>query len=292
MTRFLFLRRVLLLGGALLAAGAGGQATAPTAFSPVLVQAPGDGSGAQLLGAVSGGRWLTVKETVPRLKGQENYLRRSLGGPPATVVGGVPESYGEPCADAYEVPVKPTNTSNQFQLFTAAALNARPRPVTALPTDNETYRQIVRAELVKRGIRSPKVQIVGLTRTDLDGDGTQEVVVEATHYADANGVFPPPIGQPGDYSVVLLRHVVRGQVLMVTLGADVAPQTPLKPGDTFETRPLANVIRLAGIADLNGDGKMELVLYGAYYEGSSYTVQEWTPARGLTPTPLETGCGL
>ncbi|QFP76140.1 hypothetical protein [Deinococcus sp. AJ005] len=291
-----FLRRTLLLGGALLMTGAGGQTTAPVSpilagFSPMLIQAPGDDQ-AQLLGAAASGRWLTVKETLLRLKGKEKYLRRSLGGPAVPVVGGKPESFGEPCADAYAVSVNPTRTSDQFQLFTAAALNARPRPVNTLPTGNETYRQIVRAELIKRGIRNPNVQLVGLTRADLDGDGTQEVIIEATYYIERSGIFPPSVGQPGDYSIVLLRHVVRGQVLTLTLGADVAPQTPLKPDDTFETRPLATVIRLAGVADLNGDGQMELVLFGAYYEGSSYSVQEWTPARGLTNTPLETGCGV
>ncbi|CAM3656645.1 hypothetical protein [Deinococcus frigens] len=287
-----FLRRTLLLGGALLATGAGGQATTATNFFPILIHAPGDGDRAQLLGAAAGGRWLTVKEAAPRLKGQERYVRRSLGGPAIPVTGGLPESYGEPCVDAYGVPVKPANSSNQFQVFTAAALNARPRPVTALPTGNAIYRQIVRAELIKRGVKNPIVQLVGLTRTDLDGDGTQEVIIEAAHFAGRSGPYPPGIGQPGDYSIVLLRHVVRGQVLTVTLGVDIAPQTPLKPDDSFETRPLANMIRLAGVADLNGDGRMELILFGAYYEGSSYSVQEWTPARGLTPTPLETGCGV
>ncbi|WP_415785675.1 hypothetical protein [Deinococcus saxicola] len=150
----------------------------------------------------------------------------------------------------------------------------------------------MRAELIERGVRNPDVQLVGLTRADLDGDGTQEVIVEETHYGERFGVFPPPIGQPGDYSIVLLRHVVRGHSLTLTLGADIALQAPLKPDDTFKTRPLANVIQLAGVAGLSGDGHMELVLFGAYYEGSSYTVQEWTPARGLTDPPLETGCGV
>ncbi|MDV6373841.1 hypothetical protein [Deinococcus arenicola] len=284
--------RTLLLGNVMLATGASGQAVLAVSFYPVLMHAPGDENRAQLLGAVAGGRWMTTEQTAPRLKGQEKYLRHSLDGAPTPVTGGKAESYGEPCADAYDVPVKPANASDQFQVFTAAALNAWPRPITALPTSNETYRQIVRDELIRRGLPNPNVQLVGLTRTDLDGDGTQEVIIEATHYAERDGVYPPSVGQPGDYSIVLLRHVVGGQVLTVTLGVDIAPQTPLKPDDTFETRPLATVIRLAGVADLNGDGQMELILYGAYYEGSAYNVQEWTPTRGLTATPLETGCGV
>lgn len=286
-----FLRRILLLGAALLVSGAGAQATTSARLFPILVQAP-DTDTPQLLGAAAGGRWLTVAGTLPSLKGQEKYLRRSLGGPAVTVVGGKPKSFGEPCADAYTVPVNPARTSGQFQLFTAAALNAWPRPVTKLPTANETYRQIVRTELLRRGLKNPNVHLVGLTRSDLDGDGTQEVIIEASSYAGRDGVFPPPVGQPGDYSIVLLRHVVRGQVLTVTLGADIAPQTPVKADDSMETRPLATLSRLAGIADLNGDGRMELILFGAYYEGSAYTVSEWTPARGLTNTPLETGCGV
>lgn len=281
----------LLLGGVLVAARPGGQAAAPTGLAPILIHAPDNGDRARLLGAVDAGRWLTVQDTAARLKGQEKYVRWSLGGPATPVTGGRPESYGEPCADAYSVPVKPGSVSGQFQLFTAAGLNARPRPVTALPTGNETCRQIVRAELVRRGVKKPEVRLVGLTRVDLDGDGTQEVIIEAAHYAERRDIYPPPTGQPGDYSIALLRHVVRGQVLTVTLGADIAPQTPLRPDDTSGTRPLANVIRLAGVADLNGDGRMELILFGAYYERTSYAVQEWTPARGLTPTPLEMGCG-
>ncbi|GGL75781.1 hypothetical protein GCM10010840_12360 [Deinococcus aerolatus] len=283
--------QALLLGGALMATGAGGQTPVPGGFFPVLVHAPGDDR-PQLLGAAAGGRWLTAAGTVPRLKGQERYLRRSLGGPPVAVTGDTPESFGEPCPDAYAVAVRPAGLPDQFQVFTAAGLNARPRPVTALPVGNETYRQIVRTELLRRGLNNPKVRLVGLTRSDLDGDGTLEVLIEATSYGERSGIHPPPVGQPGDYSLVLLRHVVRGQVLTVTLGADIAPQTPVNADAPLPTRPLATLSRLAGIADLNGDGRMELVLYGAYYEGSSYTVNEWTPARGLTDTPLQTGCGV
>ncbi|MFC6801347.1 hypothetical protein ACFQDE_06025 [Deinococcus caeni] len=47
---------------------------------------------------------------------------------------------------------------------------------------------------------------------------------------------------------------------------------------------MATQYRLAGVADLNGDGRMELVLHDAYYEGADFTVSEWTPA-GLRPTP-------
>ncbi|GGL97494.1 hypothetical protein [Deinococcus aerophilus] len=281
------------LGGAV--GGSAGTAAAPAGLLLVLVQAPGSDL-AQVLGGAEQGRWRNVGDILPALQGPGRpgtYVRRAPGEGPTPVRAGLPQSFGVPCEDAYHLPVTPVNVPDRFQLFTASDLNAWPRPVTALPASSPIYREIVRAELVRRGLPNPTVRLVGLTRADLDGNGTQEVIIEATHHAGQPGdLFPPRSGQPGDYSIVLLRHVVGEQVRTVTLAADVAPRTPATENGASAVRPLAVLSRLAGVADLNGDGRMELLLYEAYYEGSAFRVWEWSPARGLTPTPLQAGCGV
>ena len=148
----------------------------------------------------------------------------------------------------------------------------------------------MRAELKRRGLPNPQVTLTRLIRADLDGNGTQEVIIEARHFQNGRDDFPPPVGQPGDYSLLLLRAVVGGKVVTTVLGEHIAPQTPWDSGSS-DPMPMATLHRLAGVADLNGDGRMELVLYGAYYEGSGFSVQQWTPA-GLKGTPLESGCGV
>jgi len=65
--------------------------------------------------------------------------------------------------------------------------------------------------------------------------------------------------KPGDYSVVLLRHVAgKGKVVTVPLVADLLP----KGG-------FGNYNSIRAIADLEGDGKMELIVSSDYYEGQA-----------------------
>ncbi|THF84769.1 hypothetical protein E7T09_19230 [Deinococcus sp. KSM4-11] len=263
------------------------QAAGP--LNPVLVRAPG-GQSPYLLGAWQGGRWVPASAGLAHEVRSGAYRRHMLGGRPATAQGGPAESMGDPCADAYQVPLTPESPASAFEVFTTSAQVLQPRPVTLLPTSNTTYREIVRQELVRRGVRSPVVTITTLLRTDLDGNGTQEVVIEASRFQERSGNFPPPTGQPGDYSLLLLRHVAGGKAVTTVLGEYVAPPTPYDPASTAPM-PLATTYRLAGLADLNGDGRVELITYGAYYEGDSFAAQEWTPASGLK-VRLETGCGV
>ncbi|GAA5512604.1 hypothetical protein Dcar01_01320 [Deinococcus carri] len=261
---------------------------APAAFHPVLVQLPGEDR-PELLGAWTPGGWLSAPRTAPRLRGGQVYRPLLPSGQGASVKGGRAESFGPPCELAFGVPLTPAASGNTFRLFTDAGLKAWPRPVLNLPTTNAVYRDIVRAELVKRGLKNPQVHLTGLTRVDLNGDGRAEVIVEAAHFAERSGLYPPPVGQPGDYSLLLLREVVRGRVVTTVLGEHVAPLKPWTPGDP-EPMPMALLYRLAGVADLNGDGRMELVTFGAYYEGYGLDVREWTP--GGWKTRLEGGCGV
>lgn len=263
------------------------QAAAPAGLHPMLAVMPGEPT-AYLLGSWQSGRWLNATQTHTRLQGTEPYRRLAPGVTPTQLrAGGLATSLGAPCEDTFEVPVP--SLPRGLAVLTPAALNAQPRPVTELPTRNATYERLVRDELIRRGVAAPQVTLTRLTRTDLDGNGTQEVIIEARRFRGASGDFPPPTGQPGDYSLLLLRHVTAGRAVTTVLGAHVAPRTPWNP-ESSDPMPMATQYRLAGVADLNGDGRMELVLHDTYYEGAGFTVQEWTPA-GLRPTPLESGCG-
>ncbi|GGK94464.1 hypothetical protein [Deinococcus radiotolerans] len=278
--------RTLLLASLLTLPLVTAQAAAPAGLHPVLATLPGGST--YLLGGWQDGRWLTDAQTRARLTGAATYTRLTLGAAPTRVQGARPTSLGEPCEVTFEVKVTPAREA--LAVLTSAPLNAQPRPVTALPTRNATYETAVRDELIRRGLRRPQVHLTRLVRTDLDGNGTQEVIIEASYFRERSGDSPPPVGQPGDYSVLLLRTVVSGRVVTTVLGEHIAPQTPWDSGSS-DPMPMATLHRLAGVADLNGDGRMELILYGAYYEGAGFSVQQWTPS-GLNATPLESGCGV
>ncbi|GHF62860.1 hypothetical protein GCM10017781_43620 [Deinococcus metalli] len=261
------------------------QAAVPV--NAVLVRAPGE-QAPYLLGAWHAGRWRPGDAALAREVGAGRYVRHTPTGPVRQVEVAAPASLGPPCEETYLAQLRPGTAARTFEVYTSAATPSR--PVTALPLTNSMYRGVVREYLIRRGVRAPDVHLTALLRADLDGDGTQEVIVEASRFRERSRAFPPPTGQPGDYSVLLLRHVSGGRAVTTVLGAYVAPPTPWTP-DSAGPMPLASIYRLAGLVDVNGDGRLELITFGAYHEGDAFAAQEWTPAGGLK-VRLETGCGV
>ncbi|MFC6662070.1 hypothetical protein [Deinococcus multiflagellatus] len=251
---------------------------------------PGGEAQPYLLGAWAQGRWLGADAARGQVPAGATYTRLQLGAAPQAVRGGSVQPLDVPCEQTLTVPVSPAPVLPGGALFAGAGGPLQPRPVTVLPTANPTYAALVKAELQRRGLRAPVVTLTRLVRTDLDGNGAQEVLIEASRFRERSGDFPPPVGQPGDYSLLLLRHVVNGRAVTTVLGGHVAPLTPWDP-DAGAPMPMATLYRLVGVADLNGDGRMELALSSAYYEGAGVSVLEWRPA-GVRRTPLESGCGV
>jgi hypothetical protein len=56
--------------------------------------------------------------------------------------------------------------------------------------------------------------------------------------------------------------------------------------------PVVNSFSVGAVADLNGDGRMEIVLTNAYYEGIGVEVWEYVDDDlGLVPQ-ISAGCGV
>ncbi|PTA68303.1 hypothetical protein [Deinococcus arcticus] len=272
----------------LLLCGLAAAAPVPT-VTPVLATLPGEAA-PYLLGAWTGRNWVGPAPARAQVAAGASYTRLSLGARPQAVRGAGVRPLDVPCEQTLTVPVSPAPALPGGALFVGGGGRPQPRPVTLLPTTNATYAALVRAELVRRGLQAPVVRLTRLVRADLDGNGTQEVLIEASRFRERSGHFPPPVGQSGDYSLLLLRQVVAGRAVTTVLGEHVAPLKSWDPGSDAPM-PMATLYRLAGVADLNGDGRMELAVFGAYYEGAGVSVLEWTPA-GVRQTPLESGCGV
>ncbi|WP_420595620.1 hypothetical protein [Deinococcus sp.] len=253
--------------------------------APIVVKLAGR-EGGELLGAWDGQRWVSLPAAVPLVKADTPYRLQSLSGDSSSAVGSSPVSFEVPCPDAFSVDFKPNPPSKQSLIATRPDLRTRPRPVTLLPTNNPAYQAIMRTELRKRGLSVPALKLQRLVRVDLDGDGRSEVILEASLFSNSPGLFPAPNAAAGDYSLLLLRSVISGKVQTTVLGEDVM----LKAGNP-DTPRLNTQFRLEGVADLNGDGQMELLTSDSYYEGESLYVWTWTPGRGLKKV-LETGCGV
>lgn len=259
--------------------------------APVLVTFEGDDT-ASLLGIWDGQRWLSLPNAVPKVKADTSYRMQGLTGPSVGAVGGSPVSYDGPCSDFFDVALTPKRVAKQTMISTRADFKARPRPVTVLPTSGNSYQNIIKAELQKRGLKNPLVKLQNVIRADLDGDGKDEVIIEASHFRDSSAsASPRPVpssnASAGDYSLLLLRSVVNGKVQTQVLGEDIA----LKASTDINAPRLSLRFSLEGVADLNGDGRMEIITSGSYYEGFTLSAWTWTPAQGPKKV-LETGCGV
>jgi hypothetical protein len=141
--------------------------------------------------------------------------------------------------------------------------NPMPRKPRAIDTHDPAYLNVVRAILLSAGLKKPEVNITEGYKIDLDGDGQDESIIVAGHaqhgVSELSGVGREVAA--GDYALVLIRKIVKGQVQTIFVVKDIRRGA--------NTGGLLRGYHISSIADLNGDGRMEIALYSAYYEGSS-----------------------
>jgi hypothetical protein len=260
--------------------------------TPGTTVAPGDGSGPTgpivsvegILGTWSGLEWVPWQSGDTPPLGDEFRIVR-LDEPITTAVG----EAGAGCAvtDEYGgVDVGLEYGSQPFpsrSIAVAGVVDPRPRPVEVLDPSAAVYRESAAAVVAGLGVSDPAPQVVQAVRGDLDGDGVAEDVVVAERVRDPARL----VGSADDYAVVFLRRVAGGDVETSVIASSIASSIadPL-PG----TAPIIDVYRLSALADLNGDGRMEIVLNGGWYEGSWTAVHELRP-DGTVPELLYVQCG-
>jgi hypothetical protein len=155
--------------------------------------------------------------------------------------------------------------------------NALPRVPKKLDTTNQVYVQLVRDLLIRKGITDPKVSITQLWRVDLEGDGKEEVIIAATTPRQAYRDCSPEV-EAGDYSLVLLRKLVKGKVETIAIRLKYFPATPAYSGNE-------DLFDLTGVFDVDGDGTMEIITSWRYHEGFGQAIHR---IRGATVHDLST----
>ncbi len=89
-------------------------------------------------------------------------------------------------------------------------------------------------------------------------------------------------GAPGDLAALLVVDVE-------TRAADTVLSTAVDQAAGADTFPLIERYRVLDVADLNGDGRMEVLVHAWYYEGAAVLVYTYD-GTSLTEV-LATGCG-
>lgn len=220
-----------------------------------------------LIGSARKGKWLSGKETAKALRGGEVYRLYSAKEAKGTAKGGKPKSEEEPCPDVFVIPFEGARDAS---IGIAAEWNALPRTPVFASTTQPAYLAAAREFLQSKGIKNPNVKLTQVIRIDLEGDGTDEVLVSATNYFSKDGSVPS--GAPvGSYSFVLLRREVKGGV-----------KTSLVAGEFYPKAKNFNApasYKVLAMLDCDGDGTMEVIVEAGYYEGGWTTVYRCSPQK-------------
>lgn len=235
-----------------------------------------------LLGGANEGRWLNVGATVPLLNNQSNRSYRVYSSTRLLYVtsGTRPFSQGAPCPETRFVRFARDSKAAVFAI--GANWNALPRVPRIQSGGRSVYRAAVAQILRQKGFTRPQVQIDQIWRVDLDGDGREEVLLSATRKnsnGDPNSITAD--ARAGDYSLVLLRRVTSKGISTQLLAGEFYPRAKKFNAPNF--------FRIAAVLDANGDGKMEVLLHGRYYEGDSASLFDGS-GHQMNPL-LESGCG-
>jgi hypothetical protein len=232
-----------------------------------------------LFGGSAGGKWIKAEKAAKSMKGRTSFRVFGLTQEVGKATAGTPKpDKAEACADMLKVPFSSQPKDGVIAL--SAPWNALPRKPQIDPTQ-QVYVDAVREFLESRRMSDPKVKITRILRVDLDGDGEDEVLINATNYFTEDGDVPMDTAAPGSYSIVLLRRVVAGKV-----------QTELIAGEFYvkDESSASNSYEITGVLDLNGDGKLEVIVHSHYYEGSETTIYDCS--GGKCEAALSVGCGL
>jgi hypothetical protein len=235
-----------------------------------------------LFGAIADGKWIKAEDAAKSIAGETTFriygLTQSLG----QAKGGKP-TLAQDCGETLAVSLSPKPEKGVIAL--AAPWNALPRkPRLADPTQ-QVYVNAVSDFLKTKGIEQPKVKIDSILRVDLDGDGEDEVLISATNYFSKDDRVPMR-SPAGSYSMVLLRRVVAGKVESQLVEGEFHPKAYVRKEDSFDA---PNTYKVIATLDLDGDGKLEVVVGSNYYEGEEITIYRCDPKK--VEALLSVACG-
>ncbi len=240
-----------------------------------------DATSGFLMGGSHNGQWLDAFEIMSSLQDGERayslyagtiFEGQLTGSPPATSLDG-------PCGGTPAVSF-PENSNTSGKIALVTRWEAAPRQPQSLPLDTQIYEEAVAELLQAEGISKPEVQLTSVGKIDLEDDGLDEVLITAARLSGLG--IGLPSASAGDYSLVLLRKVFNGEASTVPLAISVFT----------EDVDLADPVQynLLAMLDLNGNGNLEIVIEGLYFEGRFVTVYEITEQD--VQAILTVGCRL
>jgi hypothetical protein len=249
--------------------------TTAAPLAPVAVLSDG-----ALLGWWSDAGWQNDPDYAPLDDGDE-YRIFSVTEPEVQSVAGPPLIHCEWVSDAgtgYQVALAPVS----FGLGVSAHARASGGRAESIEP-GAVHLSVAHEVLDERGADHEDPVFVQLIRTDLDHDGSAEVLGVLERGA---GSFP----SLGDYGVAVVMFEGMPGLAPIVLAEHVVNELPDDGiDDWFYT---ATVFRFDAVADVNGDGVDEVAMSSRGYEWWGTELYEWRDERDGFASVLANGCGV
>jgi len=216
-----------------------------------------------LLGGWMNGNWVDTDTIASHVPAGLKYRTYRFDGKGADCTGSAPRYEGDGC-EHYSIDFDEGLDTSDTLLAVGSRHDGMPRQ-PRLQTDGlKTYEELVAGYLKENEI-SAEPDIQQLVRVDLDGDGSEEVVIVA-----GNADSSVPFFAENTYSLVLFRRLVDGRVLTEVLHEHYYHEDIEGMADS------PSGYKVVSAVDINGDGSLELILHGSYYEGFWYEIYEFS----------------
>lgn len=247
-------------------------AVLPAGFSPILMGKKYDADMFfVLMGGVQEGSWMSVDQAVLRIPGAAVYDVYAFSSGPHHVYGYAPYE-AIPQREYFQYLLSTDSVFNESGMIGVAhGWQTTHQVAEELPPDNDVYQQLVKDFLAQSGMVDPQIGTMHIYRIDLEGDGTDEIVISDTRLESQHRAAA------GDHSIVLLRKVTGSGVVTIPIVVDL--YAALGYGNPF---PCSYFV--ANFLDLNQDGVLEVIVGFDRWEafgGSVHQVQAETAEKVL-----------
>jgi hypothetical protein len=228
-------------------------------FSPIIFKPQGGRVSFMLLGGMQPGGWSDADRAAARMTGDERYTLYTPAGLAGGIDGALPVQ--DRICKSYSISLD-SSVMDGSLVGVTGNWAVTPRLAQELPVDTAVYLQTVAEWLTDQAPSQPIPVISRIWRVDVEGDGTDETFISASRFAEPSGHNV----EPRDYSVILMRKVVGDSVVTVPLVGEYY-------NEYAENRfPMSYSLEFIG--DLNGDGRLEVVVGIKRWEGEGAIVYE------------------
>ncbi len=130
---------------------------------------------------------------------------------------------------------------------------------------NEKYQELVGSILSENGIVNDlKINIIQNLKVDIEGDGTDEVVIVAENIDPKVSNFSNEA-----YSIVFIRKIIDDEVETIFLAKDVIGT------DESDFEQVSVSRRVIGVIDSDGNGELELLIESVSMDGLDYGLYQF-----------------